>query len=276
MTELQIHGILVWAILAIAVPTFVYLLRNTAPFGRHYPVTGWGPSFSNRMGWIVMELPTVVVFLYVFFCGKSAWEVVPLVFLVMWQVHYLHRTLIYPFRTRTKGKRMPIAVAASGFFFNVINAYINARVVSEFAMYNISWLGDPRFLAGLGIFLFGMALNLHSDTVLLRLRKPGGNGYSIPQGGGFRLVHLPELPRGNPGMGRLGTGDLVAGRPRFLRVHRRQPGPPGLQPPQVVPGDVRRLPDRPKGGDSRSFLNQRFSKYRSMIFLGTTPISWQT
>lgn len=192
MTELQIHGILVWAILAIAAPTFVYLLRNTAPFGRHYPVTGWGPSFSNRMGWIVMELPTVVVFLYVFFCGKSAWEVVPLVFLVMWQVHYLHRTLIYPFRTRTKGKRMPIAVAASGFFFNVINAYINARVVSEFAMYSISWLGDPRFLAGLGIFLFGMALNLHSDTVLLRLRKPGGNGYSIPQGGGFRLVTCPN------------------------------------------------------------------------------------
>ena len=192
MNELQIHGILVWTILAIAVPTFLYLLRNIVPFGRHYSAIGWGPSFSNRKGWIVMELPTVIIFLYVYFCGKSAWDVVPLVFLIMWQVHYLHRTLIYPFRTRTEDKRMPIAVAASGFFFNIINAYINARFVSEFALYNISWLVDPRFLSGLGIFIFGMGLNLHSDTVLLRLRKPGENGYSIPQGGGFRLVSCPN------------------------------------------------------------------------------------
>ena len=193
MTELQVHSILVWAILATTVPTFLYLLRNAAPFGRHYSLSDRGSSLSNRTGWVIMELPTVVVFFYVYFCGKFAWEVVPLVLLCMWQVHYLHRTFIYPFRTQTKGKRMPVAVTATGFFFNAINAYINARVVSEFGMYNISWLSDPRFLAGLGIFLFGMALNLHSDTVLLRLRKPpGGNGYSIPQGGGFRLVSCPN------------------------------------------------------------------------------------
>ena len=192
MTELQIHSWLVWAILAIAVPTFLYLLRNTAPFGRHYPAAGWGPHFSNRTGWIVMELPTVAVFLYVYFCGESAWEVVPLVFLVMWQTHYIHRTLIFPFRMRTQGKRMPVAVAASGFFFNVINAYINARIVSEFGEYGIEWLSDPRFLVGLTVFLGGMALNLHSDTVLLRLRKPGESGYAIPQGGGFRFVSCPN------------------------------------------------------------------------------------
>lgn len=192
MTELEFHGILVWAVLAISVPTFLYLLRRTAPFGRHYPAAGWGPSFSNRTGWIVMELPTVAVFLYVYLCGQSAREIVPLVFLVMWQAHYLHRTFVFPFRLRTKGKRMPIGVAASGFFFNVINAYVNARVVSEFAAYDIAWLGDPRFLAGLGIFLFGMALNLHSDTILLRLRKHGEGSYSIPRGGGFRWVTSPN------------------------------------------------------------------------------------
>ena len=192
MTELQIHSWLVWAVLAVAVPTFLYLLRNTAPFGRHYPAAGWGPHFSNRTGWIVMELPTVAVFLYVYFCGESAWEIVPLVFLVMWQTHYIHRTLIFPFRMRTQGKRMPVAVAASGFFFNVVNAYINARIVSEFGEYGIEWLSDPRFLVGLTVFLGGMALNLHSDTVLLRLRKPGESGYAIPQGGGFRFVSCPN------------------------------------------------------------------------------------
>lgn len=192
MTELEIHGTLVWAVLAVSIPTFLYLFYRTAPFGRHYPAAGWGPSFSNRTGWIVMELPTVAVFLYVYFRGESAWEIVPLVFLIMWQAHYVHRTLIYPFRMRTKGKRIPIGVAASGFFFNVINAYINARIVSEFATYDISWLSDPRFLIGLAIFLFGMALNLHSDTVLLHLRKPGESGYAIPRGGGFRFVTSPN------------------------------------------------------------------------------------
>ena len=192
MTETQFHNILTWSILAIAVPTFLYLLRNTAPFGRHYPGAGWGPSFSNRTGWIIMELPTVVVFLYVYFCGKSAWEIVPLAFLAMWQIHYLHRTFIYPFRTRTKGKRMPVLVAMSGFFFNVINAYINARVVSEFGEYGVEWLGDPRFLIGLAIFLSGMVLNLHSDTVLLRLRESGESRYAIPEGGGFRFVSCPN------------------------------------------------------------------------------------
>ena len=192
MTELEVHGVLVWAVLAIAVPTFLYLMRYTAPFGRHYAGSGWGPSFSNRTGWIVMELPAVAVFLYVYLYGESALELVPLVFLVMWQAHYVHRTLIFPFRLRTKGKRMPIAVALSGVFFNVINAYINARIVSQFGEYGSEWLADPRFLTGLAVFLFGMALNLHSDTVLLRLRKPGETGYSIPQGGGFRFVSCPN------------------------------------------------------------------------------------
>ncbi len=192
MAELEIHGILVWAILVVSIPTFLYLLYRTAPFGRHYSGSGWGPSFSNRTGWIVMELPAVIVFLAVYLRGESAWEAVPLVFLVLWQAHYLHRALIFPFRLRTQGKRMPIAVAASGVFFNVINAYINARVVSEFGEYGIEWLGDPRFLAGLAVFLFGMALNLHSDTILLRLRKPGETGYAIPRGGGFRFVSCPN------------------------------------------------------------------------------------
>ena len=256
MIELAIHSILVWAVLAISIPTFLYLLYKTAPFGRHYPAAGWGPSISNRTGWIIMELPTVVVFLYVYLCGESAWEVVPLVFLVMWQAHYVHRTLIFPFRLRTQGKRMPIAVAASGVFFNVINAYINARVVSEFATYDISWLSDPRFLVGLAIFLFGMGPQppfRHGPAAPAQTRRDRlrhSPGRRIP----FRL--LPEPSRGNTGMGRLGTGDLVDGRLCLLRVHCRQPGAEGLQPPPVVPGDVRRLSDRSESGDSGDFLNR--------------------
>ena len=176
MTEGQLHGALVWAIFAMAAATFLILLRFTAPYGRHYRGRGWGPHIANRAGWIVMELPATVMFLYVYCLGQHAWQLVPLVFLGMWQVHYLNRTFVYPFRTRTKGRKMPVLVVGSGFLFNVINAYVNARFVSHIGEYGLDWLGDPRFLAGLAIFLAGLALNIHSDNILLRLRKADGAG----------------------------------------------------------------------------------------------------
>ena len=107
MTEAQVHGAAVWAVIGLAIITFVYLLRVTAPLGRHYTGRGWGPHISNRIGWVVMELPTTAIFLLVYFTGDSARQFVPLVFLAMWQGHYLHRTFVYPFRTRGSREEYP-------------------------------------------------------------------------------------------------------------------------------------------------------------------------
>lgn len=193
MTEAQIHGIAVWAVIALAVVTFLCLLRFAAPFGRHYAGAGWGPHISNRIGWVVMELPATALFALIYFNGDASRQWVPLIFLAMWQAHYLHRTFLYPLRLRKGGgRRMPALVVGSGFVFNTANAYINARFISEFGSYDIQWLSDPRFLSGFGIFLAGMGLNLHSDNILLRLRGPGRSGYAVPQGGLFRYVSCPN------------------------------------------------------------------------------------
>ena len=192
MTEAQIHGIAVWLVIALAVVTFLCLLRFTAPFGRHYAGAGWGPHISNRIGWVVMELPATALFALIYFNGETSRQWVPLVFLAMWQAHYLHRTFVFPFRTRTSGKRIPIAVVASGFLFNLINAYINARFVSSIGEYSTEWLSDPRYLAGLAIFVAGMTLNIRSDNVLLKLRNSGNPGYAIPRGGAYRYVSCPN------------------------------------------------------------------------------------
>lgn len=192
MTEARFHELLVWAVIAMAALTFVHLLRKVAPYGRHYNGAGWGPYIPSRAGWIVMELPAVAVFLLVYLDGKAAGQTVPLLFLAMWQAHYLNRTFIYPLRARQSGRKMPVAVAGSGFFFNTVNAYINARFISEFGIYTVEWLSDPRFLLGLAVFAAGMALNRHADTILLRLRRPGETGYAIPQGGAFRYVSCPN------------------------------------------------------------------------------------
>ena len=132
MTEHTFHEVLVWAVFAIAVLTFVSLLHFKAPYGRHYSGRGWGPAMSSRAGWVVMELPATVLFAGIYFMGGAASEPVPLVLLGIWQCHYLNRTFVYPLRARTAGKKMPIAVVGSGFAFNVVNAYVNARFISEF------------------------------------------------------------------------------------------------------------------------------------------------
>ena len=192
MIEERLHGILIWAVLAMVPVTFLYLLRRAAPYGRHYADAGWGRHISARLAWIIMELPAPAVFLAVYLNGEAAFQIAPLLFLVMWQGHYLNRTFIYPFRVRSSGRKTPLLVVGSGFLFNVINAYINARFISEFGDYATEWLADPRFLIGVGIFLAGLALNLHSDNTLMRLRRPGETGYAIPQGGGFRFVSCPN------------------------------------------------------------------------------------
>jgi protein-S-isoprenylcysteine O-methyltransferase Ste14 len=192
MAEERLHGLLIWVVLAMAPVTFLYLLRRAAPYGRHYADAGWGPHISARLAWIIMELPAPAVFLVVHLNGGSAFRIAPLLFLVMWQGHYLNRTFVYPFRVRSSGRKTPLVLVGSGFFFNAINAYINARFISEFGDYATEWLADPRFLIGVGIFLAGLALNLHSDNVLMRLRRPGETGYAIPRGGGFRFVSCPN------------------------------------------------------------------------------------
>ncbi|MYA11254.1 MAG: DUF1295 domain-containing protein [Gemmatimonadetes bacterium] len=192
MTEAGIHSALVRAVVVLAALTFISLLRFTAPYGRHYPGRGWGPEVSNRTGWIVMELPATLLFAVIYALGDAARDTVPLALLALWQCHYLNRTFIYPFRTRSAGKTMPLAVALSGFAFNVLNAYINARFISHIGEYGPEWLADPRFLAGAVLFFAGFTLNLRSDNILLALRKDGGAEYSVPRGGAFRYVSCPN------------------------------------------------------------------------------------
>ena len=54
--------------------------------------------------------------------------------------------------------------------------------------YDAAWLTDPRFVLGAAVMLAGIAANIHADTVLMNLRRPGETGYKIPHGGLFRWV----------------------------------------------------------------------------------------
>ena len=192
MTELQIHHSIVLGWIALSVVLLPVLLFITAPYGRHTK-GGWGPTISNKLGWIVMEAPAVLVFALFFLVGDLSQSITALVFLLMWETHYINRAFVFPLRIKSQGKRMPVMIMGSAIFFNVVNGYINGRYLFTLSGgYDASWLADPRFLLGAAMFACGLAINIHSDNVLLSLRKPGETGYTVPRGGLYRFVTCPN------------------------------------------------------------------------------------
>jgi 3-oxo-5-alpha-steroid 4-dehydrogenase 1 len=177
--------------LALAAATFVALLFVVAPYGRHARA-GWGPTIPERLGWICMESPAVLFFAGVFALGRHRLELVPLVLLALWELHYLQRTLLFPLRMREGGRRMPLLIPALAVGFNLLNGWNNARWISSTGTYPSDWLSDPRFVLGTLLFLAGFAINLKSDSILFRLRAPGEQGYRIPHGGLYRWVSCPN------------------------------------------------------------------------------------
>jgi 3-oxo-5-alpha-steroid 4-dehydrogenase 1 len=179
------------AMFALAVVTFVALTFITAPYGRHARA-GWGPRVGNRAGWAVMESPSVVVFAAIFVLGPHSTELVPCVFFALWQLHYVRRAWFYPFSLPPGGRPMPVFIVASGVTFNLVNCVVNAGWIGTVGRYSSSWLGDPRFVAGVIVFGAGQAINVRADRVLRALRAPGERGYKIPKGGLYEWVSCPN------------------------------------------------------------------------------------
>ena len=180
-----------WAILGLVV--FVLLLFVTAPYGRHSS-KDWGPSISNRMGWVIMEFPSLLVFILFFLLGPNEIQPVTWIFFALYVSHYTNRSVIYPWRTRTSGKQMPLVIALMAVCFNLVNGFINGYYFSAFSReYTWEWLVDARFIIGVIVFAGGVFLNWWSDQILLNLRKGGKKGYFIPGGGLFRWVSCPNF-----------------------------------------------------------------------------------
>ena len=185
------YDLLVYVMVGLAAVTFVALFFVVAPYGR-YTRRGWGPTLPDRVGWAVMESPSLLYFSWIFWRGAHHALAAPLVLWAMWTIHYAHRTLIYPLRLKSRGKRMPVAIVAMAIAFNLLNSTINASFIAELGDYPERWLSSPRFLAGAAAFAAGMAVNFDADRRLFALRRPGETGYQIPRGGMHELVSSPN------------------------------------------------------------------------------------
>jgi protein-S-isoprenylcysteine O-methyltransferase Ste14 len=193
MSEPELYHALLMLLFALSGVVFVALGLVSAPYGRH-DRRGWGPGVPERLGWVVMEAPAPLLFVWVYFQGPRALEVVPLVMLTLWQVHYVHRSFVYPLMMRSRpGRRISVAVMLMAMVFNGLNAYLNARWLTAFGpAYGLGWLLSFRFLYGLLVFCTGFVINRWADAKLRSLRKPGQDGYAIPRGGLYDEISCPN------------------------------------------------------------------------------------
>jgi protein-S-isoprenylcysteine O-methyltransferase Ste14 len=148
-------------------------------------------SIDKKTGWVIMEIPILLVVCYFFFQGQHALNV-SAIMVGVFVMHYFNRAIIFPQRIKVKGKTMPIMSMVSSMIFYIINGYLIGHYFGHLREYSIEWLVDPRFIIGLGLFIAGFIINIQSDNILINLRKPGETGYKIPQGGFFNYVSCPN------------------------------------------------------------------------------------
>ncbi|MBK7409001.1 MAG: DUF1295 domain-containing protein [Saprospirales bacterium] len=181
---------LAWGWILFALALIPIQIKITAPYGRHTR-SNWGLMISNRLGWTLMEVVSLIVFAFFFLRGDAEKTTGSWILFALWVAHYIHRSLIFPLRTHTRGKKIPLFIVFSAVFFNTINGFMNGFYLGELQPPTL-FADHPRFIVGLVLFLLGAALNLYSDTLLLRLRKPGETGYKIPRNHVFRWVSCPN------------------------------------------------------------------------------------
>ncbi len=182
---------LVYLWIAIGILIFPLTLLKTAPYGRHSTTT-WGPLIGNKMGWVIMELPALILVPLLFVISEQQSPTMAGFYVLLWAIHYANRTVVYPNRIKTSGKKIPLAIVSFAFVFNLINGFLNGYYFAHFPTKEFSAsIRTIHFWLGLSLFLFGLISNWLHDNKLIALRK-NHSGYQIPRGGLFRWVSCPN------------------------------------------------------------------------------------
>jgi len=176
---------------------FIALFYIDAGYGILYN-RKWGAAISNKPGWFIMEVPVFIAMTTLWAVSGRSFETVPLIFLIIFQTHYIQRAFIFPFLLVGSSK-MPVSIVAMGFTFNLINSVMQGGWIFYFSPggyygEGLSWLSTPQFIAGTALFLCGLTINLHSDYLIREVRRKNqksGNTerkHFLPEKGLFRYV----------------------------------------------------------------------------------------
>lgn len=179
--------------LAFSIFTALAALAVATPYGR-FATTSWGPNVPVRLGWLLMESPTIVSFVAFLALQPHATSPLALAVVLIWVVHYTNRWLVFPLLMRPQpGGTMALVVPLTGAPVTVLHAWFYAAWVGRLAP-DVSWdrVLHPAFVIGAFLWALGFGLIVHSEHVLRSLRRAGGTGYSLPRAGAFRWVSSPH------------------------------------------------------------------------------------
>jgi len=177
--------------IGVAIVTFLALVlfKVKAPYGRHSNEQ-WGPMISNKWGWFFMELPALILMPLIALIGNSEKNELSYLIIGLWVSHYANRTLIFPFKLKTKDKKMPLLIVGSAVLFNGVNGLLNGYFIG-FMNPELFDLASPHVIIGAVVFFVGMGINKWSDRKLISLREKQ-QGYQIPRGGLFEFISCPN------------------------------------------------------------------------------------
>lgn len=185
--------IYLYVMIGLAVVVFIALYFVEAGYGMLINPK-WGKTISNKKAWFWMEFPIFIAMLILWACSPHRFNLMSVIFLIIFELHYFQRVFVFPFLLKGKGK-MPITIMLMGISFNILNAamqgywlFYEAYNVNPEA-YSTSWIYSPQFFIGLSIFLAGFVINLKSDQTIRNLRKDENDTkHYLPKGGMFNYV----------------------------------------------------------------------------------------
>jgi len=182
MRETDLYRDVLWAWCALSAITFVALFVTSAPYGKHQR-GGWGPTVAPRWGWLLMEAPAAIV---IAIFALPLHDARGWLLFGLWELHYLQRGFVYPFRIKST-RAMPLTVVAMAIFFNGVNGWLNGKGLGMLAPASL-----PRVIVGVTMFVVGLAINWDADRRLFAMPRGAHGDYAIPHGGLFELVTSPN------------------------------------------------------------------------------------
>ena len=117
---------------------------------------------------MLMEAPVFIVMLLLWWNSARYNSIVPLIFFLLFQLHYFQRAFVFPFLLKGKS-RMPLAIMMMGMLFNLLNGFMQGEWLFYLApetLYMLDWLKTPQFIFGVLLFFTGMGINWYSDYVI--------------------------------------------------------------------------------------------------------------
>ena len=152
----------IWS--TIAVLAFITLFYKNAAYGRYFTLDS-NYKIPSRIGWIIMESPTLIGMLIFIVLFRNKIGQTEIIFCLLWLSHYIHRTMIWPFRAQLKGKSMTVGVVSMAILFNSVNIATQCIWIFILGNYSDDWLTSIPFIIGIILFFNVIHLLYHLQIV---------------------------------------------------------------------------------------------------------------